>query len=68
MFQTQLPNRLGKMLAPLRWHDYKKKYGKLDDFVASHPEVSYGCVETICLLVNYLFCNLIVAFFPSSYL
>lgn len=36
----QLPNRLGKMLAPLHWHDYKKKYGKLDDFVAGHPEVS----------------------------
>ncbi|KAK6118517.1 hypothetical protein DH2020_047784 [Rehmannia glutinosa] len=36
---TTLPNRLAKMLAPLHWHDYKKKYGKLDDFVASHPEV-----------------------------
>lgn len=36
----QLPNRLGKMLAPLHWHDYKKQYGKLDDFVARHPEVS----------------------------
>jgi len=35
----QLPNRLGKMLAPLHWHDYRKKYGKLDDFVASHLEV-----------------------------
>ncbi|KAJ7959413.1 Reticulocyte-binding 2 a [Quillaja saponaria] len=34
-----LPNRLCKMLAPLYWHDYKKKYGKLDDFVASHPEL-----------------------------
>ncbi|GFY84032.1 hypothetical protein Acr_03g0008060 [Actinidia rufa] len=33
-----LPNRLAKMLAPLHWHDYKKKYGKLDDFVAGHPE------------------------------
>lgn len=29
------------MLAPLHWHDYKRKYGKLDDFVASHPEVSF---------------------------
>ncbi|RVW89034.1 hypothetical protein CK203_029337 [Vitis vinifera] len=37
--QRLLPNRLGKMLAPLHWHDYKKKYGKLDDFVASHPEL-----------------------------
>ncbi|XP_074319916.1 uncharacterized protein LOC141656766 isoform X3 [Silene latifolia] len=36
---STLPNRLGKMLAPLRWHDYKKIYGKLDDFVASHPEL-----------------------------
>ncbi|GJN15557.1 hypothetical protein PR202_gb02478 [Eleusine coracana subsp. coracana] len=36
---TTLPNRLGKMLAPLHWHDYKKQYGKLDDFVASHPEL-----------------------------
>ncbi|XAR52160.1 hypothetical protein NMG60_11020083 [Bertholletia excelsa] len=36
---STLPNRLGKMLAPLHWHDYKKKYGRLDDFVASHPEL-----------------------------
>ncbi|KAJ4726737.1 Reticulocyte-binding 2 a [Melia azedarach] len=36
---STLPNRLGKMLAPLHWHDYKKKYGKLDDFVAIHPEL-----------------------------
>ncbi|KAL5221269.1 hypothetical protein ABZP36_025982 [Zizania latifolia] len=36
---TTLPNRLGKMLAPLHWHDYNKHYGKLDDFVASHPEL-----------------------------
>ena len=28
------------MLTPLHWHDYKKKYGKLDEFVAGHPEVS----------------------------
>ncbi|PPR94104.1 hypothetical protein GOBAR_AA26560 [Gossypium barbadense] len=35
---STLPNRLGKMLSPLHWHDYKKKYGKLDDFVASHPK------------------------------
>lgn len=40
-FKKQLPNRLGKMLAPLHWHDYKKNYGRLDDFVASHPEVSF---------------------------
>uniref|UniRef100_A0A0D9XAF0 DUF7725 domain-containing protein n=1 Tax=Leersia perrieri TaxID=77586 RepID=A0A0D9XAF0_9ORYZ len=37
--ELKLPNRLGKMLAPLHWHDYKKHYGKLDDFVASHPEL-----------------------------
>ncbi|XP_072989383.1 uncharacterized protein [Typha latifolia] len=36
---TTLPNRLGKMLSPLHWHDYKKHYGKLDDFVAHHPEL-----------------------------
>ncbi|KAH7692485.1 hypothetical protein IHE45_01G069800 [Dioscorea alata] len=36
---TTLPNRLGKMLAPLHWHDYKKQYGKLDDFVTHHPEL-----------------------------
>lgn len=36
---STLPNRLGKMLAPLHWHDYKKKYGKLDDFVSSHAEL-----------------------------
>ncbi|KAL8127735.1 uncharacterized protein LOC141721537 isoform X2 [Apium graveolens] len=36
---STLPNRLGKMLSPLHWHDYKKNYGKLDDFVAGHPEL-----------------------------
>ncbi|XP_041993146.1 uncharacterized protein LOC121743839 isoform X3 [Salvia splendens] len=36
---STLPNRLGKMLAPLHWHDYKKKYGKLDDFVGNHPDL-----------------------------
>ncbi|XP_071725249.1 uncharacterized protein [Rutidosis leptorrhynchoides] len=36
---STLPNRLGKMLAPLHWHDYKKKYGKLDEFVAHHREL-----------------------------
>eukprot|EP01018_Ginkgo_biloba_P007136 Gb_40367 [translate_table: standard] len=36
---TTLPNRLGKMLAPLHWHDYKKCYGRLDEFVACHPEL-----------------------------
>ncbi|THU54050.1 hypothetical protein C4D60_Mb10t20930 [Musa balbisiana] len=41
---TTLPNRLGKMLAPLHWHDYKKHYGKLDDFVARHPEVDGAAV------------------------
>ena len=28
-----------KMLAPLQWHDYRKKYGEVEDFVASHLEV-----------------------------
>ncbi|KAF6153720.1 hypothetical protein GIB67_000953 [Kingdonia uniflora] len=36
---STLPNRLGKMLAPLHWHDYKRKYGKLDEFVAGHSEL-----------------------------
>eukprot|EP00249_Psilotum_nudum_P024733 c29279_g1_i1 orf=728-4054(-) len=36
---TTLPNRLGKMLAPLHWHDYKKQYGRLDEFVNSHSEL-----------------------------
>ncbi|KAF5732440.1 hypothetical protein HS088_TW18G01135 [Tripterygium wilfordii] len=38
---STLPNRLGKMLAPLHWHDYKKRHGKLDDFVASHPNLFF---------------------------
>ncbi|XP_022138130.1 uncharacterized protein LOC111009376 isoform X2 [Momordica charantia] len=36
---STLPNRLCKMLAPLHWHDYENKYGKLEDFVAGHPEL-----------------------------
>ncbi|XP_052187220.1 uncharacterized protein LOC127797989 isoform X2 [Diospyros lotus] len=36
---STLPNRLGKMLTPLHWHDYKRRYGKLDEFVAGHPEL-----------------------------
>ncbi|RAL39802.1 hypothetical protein DM860_013003 [Cuscuta australis] len=36
---TTLPNRLEKMLSPLHWLDYRKKFGKLDEFVASHPEL-----------------------------
>lgn len=50
--QVQLPNRLGKMLAPLHWHDYKKKYGKLDDFLAGHPEVSSA--EVLSMVVSFL--------------
>ncbi|KAJ8760801.1 hypothetical protein K2173_021839 [Erythroxylum novogranatense] len=38
---STLPNRLGKMLVPLHWHDYKRKYGKLDDFVTGHPELFF---------------------------
>ncbi|KAM0836817.1 hypothetical protein ACQ4PT_062082 [Festuca glaucescens] len=34
-----LGNMLGKWLAPLRWSDYKKYYGKLNAFVARHPEL-----------------------------
>eukprot|EP00268_Persea_americana_P045774 TRINITY_DN4687_c0_g1_i19.p1 TRINITY_DN4687_c0_g1~~TRINITY_DN4687_c0_g1_i19.p1 ORF type:complete len:457 (-),score=101.98 TRINITY_DN4687_c0_g1_i19:135-1505(-) len=36
---TTLPNRLGKMLSPLHWYEYKKQYGKLHDFVVCHPEL-----------------------------
>lgn len=51
----QLPNRLGKMLAPLHWHDYKKKYGKLDDFVAGHPEVHLFLLMCFSILTfNFL--------------
>lgn len=57
MCTVQLPNRLGKMLAPLHWHDYKKKYGKLDDFVASHPEVGFHCFSSYfcCFLCKFVF-------------
>ncbi|KAG0462071.1 hypothetical protein HPP92_020547 [Vanilla planifolia] len=36
---TTLTNRLAKMLVPFHWNDYKKHYGKLDDFVARHTEL-----------------------------
>lgn len=36
---STLPNRLGKMLAPLHWHDYRKQFGRLDEFVGAHPEL-----------------------------
>ncbi|KAJ7532255.1 hypothetical protein O6H91_14G079800 [Diphasiastrum complanatum] len=36
---STLPNRLGKMLAPLHWHDYRKLYGRLDEFLGSHTEL-----------------------------
>lgn len=53
------------MLAPLHWHDYKRKYGKLDDFVASHREVS--CINDLecfcfCMDVYYLMRTLICIF------
>lgn len=43
------------MLSPLHWHDYKKQYGKLDDFVASHPEVRFlrGLVNMF-LIIMYI--------------
>ncbi|KAL4019347.1 hypothetical protein IC575_023000 [Cucumis melo] len=44
---STLPNRLCKMLAPLHWRDYEKKYGKLEDFVAGHPELREGAQKTI---------------------
>ncbi|KAL2642350.1 hypothetical protein R1flu_009937 [Riccia fluitans] len=36
---STLPNRLAKMLAPLHWHDYRKQFGRLDEFVGTHPEL-----------------------------
>lgn len=36
---STLSNRLGKMLVPFHWHDYKKVYGRLDDFLRGHPEL-----------------------------
>ncbi|KAH0456587.1 hypothetical protein IEQ34_014494 [Dendrobium chrysotoxum] len=50
---TTLPNRLGKMLAPLHWHDYKKHYGKLDDFVGRHPEVGI-CFQLFVIEEDYI--------------
>lgn len=46
---TTLPNRLSKMLAPLQWNDYMKHYGKLEDFVARHPELFVIEGDYICL-------------------
>ena len=42
------------MLAPLHWHDYKRKYGKLDDFVVGHPEVSSLEFQSTCLHFYFL--------------
>ncbi|KAI3808755.1 hypothetical protein L1987_24716 [Smallanthus sonchifolius] len=36
-----LLNRLNKMLAPLNWADYKRKYGELVDFLTVHPELFF---------------------------
>ncbi|MCD7452261.1 hypothetical protein HAX54_016027 [Datura stramonium] len=59
---STLPNRLGKMLAPLHWHDYKKKYGKLDEFVENHPEPQLQLLkwqlQLQCLRHTPLFCLL----------
>lgn len=43
------------MLAPLHWHDYKIKFGKLDDFVASHPEV------VSCKTLHFCTCEIILS-------
>lgn len=48
------------MIAPLHWHDYMIRFGKLDDFVASHPEVSFYfgtssfCIKIKCMLFMWL--------------
>ena len=47
----QLPNRLGKMLAPLHWQSYRKQYGRLDEFVSSHKEV---ILNSLCNRSNVL--------------
>ncbi|XP_042057436.1 uncharacterized protein LOC121801993 isoform X1 [Salvia splendens] len=75
---STLPNRLGKMLAPLHWHDYKRKYGKLDDFVAGHPELFFiegdyiqlheGAQETIAASAAVAKVAAAAAAAPSSYL
>uniref|UniRef100_A0A7I4B983 DUF7725 domain-containing protein n=1 Tax=Physcomitrium patens TaxID=3218 RepID=A0A7I4B983_PHYPA len=36
--KSTLPDRLGKMLAPLHWQSYRKQYGRLDEFVSLHKE------------------------------
>ncbi|XP_006845533.2 uncharacterized protein LOC18435425 isoform X1 [Amborella trichopoda] len=36
---TTLLTRLSKMLAPLQWDDYKQRHGRLEDFVACHPQL-----------------------------
>ncbi|XP_024531929.1 uncharacterized protein LOC112346663 isoform X2 [Selaginella moellendorffii] len=36
---TTLPNRLAKVLAPLHWHDYRKHYGRLGEFVEAHSQL-----------------------------
>ncbi|CAN6861046.1 unnamed protein product [Brassica oleracea] len=47
-----------KMLAPLQWHDYRKKYGEVEDFVASHLEkgtyiqVREGAQKTVAASVS----------------
>ncbi|KAG6422538.1 hypothetical protein SASPL_119114 [Salvia splendens] len=74
---STLPNRLGKMLAPLHWHDYKRKYGKLDDFVAGHPELFFiegdyiqlreGAQETIAASAAVAKVAAAAAAAPSSY-
>ncbi|XP_057774173.1 uncharacterized protein LOC130993339 isoform X2 [Salvia miltiorrhiza] len=74
---STLPNRLGKMLAPLHWHDYKKKYGKLDDFVAGHSELFFiegdyiqlreGAQETIAASAAVAKVAAAAAAAPSSY-
>ncbi|KAL0317937.1 UNVERIFIED_CONTAM: hypothetical protein Sangu_2208000 [Sesamum angustifolium] len=64
---STLPNRLGKMLAPLHWHDYKKKYGKLDEFVASHPDLREGAQEIIAATAAVAKVAAAAAAAPSSF-
>ena len=47
------------MLAPAHWHDYKKKYGRLDEFISLHPKVfvipcSLLCWDIVHLLISFV--------------
>jgi hypothetical protein len=55
------------MLAPHHWHDYKKKYGRLDEFISSHPKVivvpSVPCRPVPCCLLVLVLISSVVQLF-----